>query len=322
MLTLRIVSLLSLTLASASVVAQVPQALSSSAVPIPPGERALPMIMADQPIVVQGATKDLEGPVFLPDGTLLFSDVQGGRVMRLDRSGRIASLVKLAGLMPGGMALGPDRRLYIAAANSSGGGAVVSMALDGSDQRVIVPVAAGFSPNDLVFDHAGGFYFTDARGGIGAPEGGVWYVKGDAKPLPVLQHLPVANGIALSPDDKTLWVGGFALGQLHRLNLTNATTTAPFGATTAYHFTGSAPDSMRADAAGRVYVSLYGQGRILVFTPTGLPLAQIVLPGRDAGRNLNLTSLALRSGSSDIAIVTSDGRPGGNATIFHARMPN
>lgn len=322
MLALRIVSLLSLTLASASVAGQAPPKLSSSAVPIPPGERDLPMIMADQPIVVSGATKDLEGPVFLPDGTLLFSDTQGGRVMRLDRSGRIASVVKLAGLMPGGMALGPDRRLYIAAANTSGGGAVVSMALDGSDQQVIVPEAAGFAPNDLVFDHAGGFYFTDARGGIGASEGGVWYVKGNAKPVPVLQHVSVANGIALSPDDKTLWVGGFALGQLHRLNLTDATRIAPFGATTAYHFNGSAPDSMRSDATGRVYVSLYGQGRILVFTPTGLPLAQIVLPGRDAGRNLNLTSLALRSGSSDLAIVASDGRPGGNATIFHAQMPN
>lgn len=316
-------AILALGSANPSLAGQVSPPLATSTVPIPPGERELPAIVADRPIAVPGATKDLEGPVFLPDGSLLFSDVQGGRIMRLDPSGRVAAVTKLAGgLMPGGMALGPDKRLYVAAPGAKGGGAILSMAIDGSDQRTIVPESAGFAPNDLVFAPSGGFYFTDARGGIGQPDGGVWYVASGAQPVPVLRHIAIANGIALSPDGRTLWVGEYALGRLYRLDLKDATSPVPFGATTVYHFTGPAPDSMRVDERGRVYVSLYGQGRILVFTPTGLPLAQIVLPGRDAGRNLNLTSLALRPSSSDIAIVTSDGRPGGKATIFHAHFPN
>jgi lactonase len=298
-----------------------PLPVSPSVVPIPPAEQSLPMTVADRPIVVPGATKDLEGPIYLPSGDLLFSDVQGGRVLRLDRNGRISPVVKLIGLMPGGMALAPDGRVFIAAANDKGGGAIISMAPDGSAQRTIVPESAGMAPNDVVFDAHGGFYFTDARGTVGEATGGVWYVAPGGAPVAVVQHVAVANGIALSPDGKQLWIGEFALGRLYRIDLKTATTPAPFGAVTAYHFTGPAPDSMRTDPTGRVYVAMYGQGRILVFSSTGLPIGQIVLPGRDTGHNLNLTSLAVQPSTGDITIVASDGAAGGKATIFHAHAP-
>jgi lactonase len=299
--------------------AQVTASTPGSVVPIPPAELALTTTVADRPIRVPGATLDLEGPVFLPNGDLLFSDVQGRRVMRLDERDRLTTVVTLASLMPGGMALAPDGRVFIAAANDTGGGAIIAMRPDGSQQETIVRESAGFAPNDLAFDAQGGFYFTDARGSIGEPTGGVWYVaSGGAAPVPVVQHLSVANGLSLSPDGKRLWVGEFALGRLYRIDLKDAFTPAPFGATTAYQFTGPAPDSMRVDGAGNVYVALYGQGRVVAFSPSGLPLGQILLPGRDEGRNLNTTSMAIRPATRELVIVTSDGKPGGRAMIFHA----
>ncbi|QJU58228.1 SMP-30/gluconolactonase/LRE family protein [Sphingomonas sp. AP4-R1] len=292
-----------------------------SIVPIPPAEKALPTTIADRPIVVPGVTMDLEGPVFLPNGDLLFPDVQGGRVLRLDRRGRVTPVVKLPGLMPGGMALGPDGRVFVAAANDKGGGAIVAMAIDGTQQTMIVAESAGLTPNDIVFVARGGFYFTDARGSIGEATGGVWYVAPGSAPVPVVRHLAVANGIALSPDGKRLWIGEFALGRLYRIDLKDATTPAPFGAVTAYHFTGPAPYSMRVDTQGRVYVCLYGQGRILIFSPTGLPVAQIVLPDRDAGQNLHLTSLAIQPATGEIEIVSSDGAEENAGMIFRAHVP-
>ncbi|UFN51557.1 SMP-30/gluconolactonase/LRE family protein (plasmid) [Roseomonas sp. OT10] len=295
---------------------------AESAVPVPPAERALPTILADRPVTVPGAKLDLEGPVFERTGGLIFSDVQGGRVLRLDRSGRIASISKLDGLMPGGMAIARDGRIFIAAGNGKGGGAIVAMEPDGTSLRTVLPEDAGFFPNDLIFDAAGGFYFTDARGTVGDPAGGVWYVPpGGGPPVPIVRNLAVANGIALSPDGKRLWVGEYALGRLYRLDLVGATAVAPFGAAVTYHFTGPAPDSMRVDSEGRVYVALYGQGRILIFSREGLPIRQVLLPGRDAGRNLHVTSMAIRPGSRDMVIVTSDGAPNGGARIFHARAP-
>ena len=299
--------------------AQVP---GGSPVPVPPAESALPTTIADRPVVVAGAAQDLEGAVFDRDGTLFFSDVQGGRVLRLEEGGRIAEVVKLDGMMPGGLAFARDGRLFAAAGNGRGGGAVLAMRPDGTGLRTILPEGTGLFPNDLVFDATGGFYVTDCRGTVGDPAGGVWYVSpGGAAPVPVVRNLAVANGVALSPDGRRLWVGEFALGRLYRLDLTGATALAPFGAVTAYHFNGPAPDSMRGDAEGRVYVALYGQGRILIFSREGLPVGQILLPGRDAGRNLSLTSLAIRPGRREMAIVTSDGVPGGRATIFHAVAP-
>lgn len=294
-------------------------ALPSSVVPVPPAERGLVTVVANGRMPVPGATKDLEGACFDASGNLLFSDVQGGRVMKRDPRGRISALVTLTGLQPGGLAI-HDGRIFIAAGNGRGGGAVVSIKPDGSDLRTVVPVSAGFMPNDVVFARDGSFYFTDARGTADNPIGGVYLVAaGGGTPEPVLTHVAVANGIALSPDGKTLWVGEFGANRLHRIGLATPTTATPFASTIAYYFIGPAPDSMRVDAQGHVYVAMYGQGRIMVFAPSGLPVGQILLPDRDTGNDLHSTSMAIRPGTHDLAIVTSDGEGGRGASIFGAR---
>jgi lactonase len=56
----------------------------------------------------------------------------------------------------------------------------------------------------LVFDAKGGFYFTDFRGVSTDPKGGVHYVSPDFRTItPVLPHLAMANGIALSPSGRS-----------------------------------------------------------------------------------------------------------------------
>jgi len=113
----------------------------------------------------------------------------------------------------------------------------------------------------LVFDARGGFYFTDFKGNATEPEGGVYYVAPDLiRVTTVLPHLAMANGLALSPDGKQLWVTEFGRNLLHRMELADATTIAPIGSAIAYPFTGPAPDSLRADADGNAYVAIYGQG--------------------------------------------------------------
>jgi sugar lactone lactonase YvrE len=49
---------------------------------------------------------------------------------------------------------------------------------------------------------------------------------------------------------------------------------------------------MRADADGNLYVAMYGQGRVMVFNKNGLPIGQVLLPGRRDGHNLRSTSMA------------------------------
>ena len=172
-----------------------------------------------------------------------------------------------------------------------------------------------------MFDARGGFYFADFRGASTDAKGSVYYVSPNSGTItPVLPHPAMANGVALSPDGKELWATEFSRNLLHRVELANATTATPCGTAIAYHFTGPAPDSMRADAdpEGNLYVAMYGQGRVLAFNRNGIPIGQVLLPGREEGHNLRSTSMAIRPGTDNLRIVASDGTSGQGATIFRA----
>jgi lactonase len=263
----------------------------------------------------------LEGPAFDRDGNLLFCDVSGSRVLRVTPDKHLSVVVSQKQVSPGGIAIHKDGRIFVAAINLvQGTGEIIAVKPDGAERQTIVPSDAGYMPNDLVFDPNGGFYFTDFRGTSTKPEGGVYYVSPDLKTItPVLPHLSEANGIALSPDGKRLWTTEFGRNLLHRIDLETPTQIAPIGTAIPYHFTGAAPDSMRADSDGNLYVAMYGQGRVLVFNRNGIPIGQVLLPGRDEGHNLESTSMAIKPGTNDLYIVTTDAQDGQGATIFHAK---
>jgi gluconolactonase len=54
-----------------------------------------------------------EGPLALPDGSLLVCELAGGRLSRVDGETGAISLVALTGGSPNGAALGPDGRCYV-----------------------------------------------------------------------------------------------------------------------------------------------------------------------------------------------------------------
>ena len=295
-------------------------AQTRGAVPIPPSERALQTVVAEPWFKVSEEGLILEGAIFDPSGDLLFCDVSGRRVLRLTPDKQLSTVVTLEALSPGGLAVHKDGRLFIAALDIPNiRGAILAVNSDGSGLQTIIPPVAGYLPNDLVFDARGGLYFTDFKGTATEPRGGVYYATPDLATIkPVLPHLAMANGLALSPDGKSLWATEFGRNLLHRIELADATTIAPIGSAIAYHFVGPAPDSMRADADGNVYVAIYGQGRVLAFNRSGIPIGQVLMPGRDGGHNLATTSLAIRPGTHGLYVVTNDAAGGQGATVFHS----
>jgi lactonase len=295
---------------------------SRGPVPIPPSERGLQTVVAEPWFKVSPDGIVLEGPAFERNGDLLFCDVSGRRVLRLTPAKQLSTVITLDDLAPGGLALHTDGRIFIAAMNlTKGTGSIMAVKPDGTGMQTIVPVAAGYMPNDLVFDTRGGLYFSDFRGISTEPKGGAYYGSPDFKTItPVLPRLAMANGIALSPDGKNLWITEFSRNLLHRVELDSPASIAPIGTAIPYHFIGPAPDSMRADSDGNLYVAIYGQGRVMVFNKIGIPIGQVLLPGRDDGHNLQSTSMAIAPGTDDLYIVTSDGNGGQGATIFHAKV--
>lgn len=288
--------------------------------PIPPSERELPSVTAEPFFKVSETPLGLEGPAFDRHGNLLFVDIYGGRVLRLSPDRVLSTVYADTSLLPVGIAIHKDGRIFVAGVGDFKSGRVIALDPDGHRARTIVPPDAGYVPDDLVFDRDGGFYFTDFKGTSTCPTGGVYYVSPDFQTITaVLPNMAAANGVALSPDDKVLWATEFCAGRLHRANLQDAVTVAHFGTTVPYHFVGQAPDSMRCDADGNVYVAMYHQGRIVAFSPYGIPIGQILLPGREDNHFLKSSSLAFVPGSSEIAIVARDELGGRGAMIFRAR---
>jgi lactonase len=284
-------------------------------------EKDLPTVTAEQWMKVSDKPLQLEGPSFDREGNLLFVEVFGGQVLKVDTQKKLTVVVPKNELGSAGLAIHKDGRLFVAGlGNFKDSGNLTAYKPDGSGAQVIIPGSANFLVDDLVFDSAGGFYFTDFKGTSTEPTGGVYYVPADGKKIvPILPKLAIANGIALSPDGKTLWVTEFATGLLHRIELKDATTIAPFGEAVVYRFNGPSPDSMRVDQDGNLYVAMYSQGRVLVLNPSGLPIGQILIPGRETGHFLHSTSMAIKPGTNEIYLVSNDGKLGKGSAIFRAK---
>jgi len=255
--------------------------------PIPTAERDLPTAIAEPyfQVATEGQVA-LEGPAFDRQSNLLFVDVYGGRVMRLSPDRQLTTLYTDKDLHPAGIAIHKDGRIFVAAVgamNARGyfdAGTIIALDPDGSNRQTIVPPSAGHVVDDMVFDNQGGFYFTDFRGTSTEAKGGVFYVTPDFKTItPVMPNMCAANGVALSPDGAVLWATEYCLNRLHRIELAAPGQIARFGASVPYHCIGRAPDSMRTDSAGNAYVAMNWQGRILVFSPYGVPIGQILVPG-------------------------------------------
>jgi lactonase len=288
---------------------------------IAPSERDLPTVTAELWKQVSEQALQLEGPSFDREGNLLFVEVFGGQVLKIDVEGQLSVVVPKNALGSAGLAIHKDGRLFVAGlGNFKDTGNLTVYEADGTGRQVLIAGSRHHLVDDLVFDRLGGFYFTDFRGTSTEPTGGVFYVAPDGQSIvPILPKLAIANGIALSPDGKTLWVTEFATGLLHRIELQDATTLAPFGEAVVYRFNGPSPDSMRVDADGNLYVAMYSQGRVLVLNPNGTPIGQILIPGRETGHFLRSTSLAIKPGSNEVYLVSNDGNLGQGSAIFRAR---
>ena len=170
-----------------------------------------------------------EGPVAMPDGSVILVEIERRTLSRVMPDGKIHVIATLGG-GPNGAAMGPGGKIYVT--NNGGLEFVVrpgktfpiAQARDyktGSIQ-VVDPESGKFEtlydacdgrklcgPNDLVFDGAGGFWFTD----LGktrerdADRGAVYYAKADGSLIQeAIFPLERPNGIGLSPDVKTLYV--------------------------------------------------------------------------------------------------------------------
>jgi gluconolactonase len=235
-----------------------------------------------------------EGPVALPDGSVLVVEIERGTLSRVAADGTVEVVVECGG-GPNGAAVGPDGLVYV---TNNGGftwvdGRPTVQAADyrgGSVQRVDVRTGTVETlyercgdhplkgPNDLVFDRTGGFWFTDPgkRRERDRDRGGLYYARADGSEIrEVIYPLNHPNGVGLSPAGDRVYVAETETARVFAWTLS-----AP-GEIADYRGRETRPtllaglggwqwlDSLAVDADGNVCVATIRNGGITVISADG-----------------------------------------------------
>lgn len=275
--------------------------------------------------------KFTEGPVWVGDG-LLFSDPNANTIYKYSKEGKLSVFKTPSGYsgadiaeyrQPGsnGITLDPAGNIVI---DQHGNRRVVRLEKDGGE-TVLADRFQGRrlnSPNDLVYRSDGTLFFTDPSFGLPKfgddprkelPFSGVYSLRAETRPSGSvaagrrdnenrLQLLTTEftgpNGIALSPDEKNLYVGNWDDNRkvVYRYELRPDGTVK--NGRLFFDFTSfkgeDAIDGIKVDANGNLYVS--APGGLQILAPDGKHLGTIVTPrhvhnmawGDDDGKALYL----------------------------------
>ncbi len=282
-------------------------------VPIPYSERELQSVVAKPFVKVSDKQSDLEGVCFDKTGrTMYFVNCPENHVCSLNmETKQIKVLCEVNKYAPGtwiaSVKVHKDGRLfvpYFTLDHKDGGIFFINPDRSGFTQ---VEAAKGLVADDISFDSKGGMYITDMSGLPTELTGTVAYIPADGnKCHTVIRNLAAPNGIALSSDEKVLWVTDTLTGNIIRNELTENGEILPFCQTVVYCVKGHCgPDSIELDEDGNVYNAIYPQGRVIVYNQNGYPIGQILMPGRDEGQLLSTTHATLRPNTREVYICTN-----------------
>ncbi|MCH9674469.1 MAG: SMP-30/gluconolactonase/LRE family protein [Gammaproteobacteria bacterium] len=250
-----------------------------------------------------------EGPIAMPDGSVVLVEIERQTLSRISATGDISVIANLGG-GPNGAAIGPDGRCYVC--NNGGfrwhygddgsiaptlqddqytGGSIQAVDLaTGKFETLYTATDRGplRGPNDIVFDDAGGFWFTD----LGKTRerdmdrGFVCYAKTDGTECrEVIRAMVTPNGVGLSPDEKTLYAAETLTGRVWAWQLSSPgkVNFERTGTVNRGHLLVGLPgyqefDSLAVDAGGYVCVATLQNGGITAVSPDGKDITHYPMP--------------------------------------------
>jgi len=223
----------------------------------------------------------LEGPVFDAAGNLYVTDIPFGRIFRIDAAGEWDLVAEWDG-EPNGAKFLNERELLVTDYRNG------LMACDVTTGAVRPYLERRNSErfkgvNDLVFDSLGNLYFSDqGQTGLHDPSGRLYRLRPNGQFDLLLANVPSPNGVALSSDERVLYLGVTRGNQVWRVPLLDDGSVAKVGAFfTSYGPSG--PDGLAVDVNGRVIVANPGLGLCWVLNERAEP--ELVLKSV-AGRSL------------------------------------
>jgi len=248
-----------------------------------------------------------EGPVAMPDGSVILVEMLGKRLTRVQPDGSKETIAEIPG-GPNGAAIGPDGAMYLC--NNGGcftpleigdlllpGRFDPSAYIGGRIQRVDLANGAVTdlytecdgrplrAPNDLVFDADGGFWFTDHGIRDGAARTSdltsIYYAKPDGSHISEQVHpVEAPNGIGLSPDGSKLYWAETHNGRVFRRTIGSPGQLVPAIPLDPSVCLAGLPgyqllDSLGIDGGGNICVATLVNGGITVISADGTSISHI-----------------------------------------------
>lgn len=237
--------------------------------------------------VIREGFEGTEGPIALADGAIVFTENRADRLVKIAPDNSVSTFLEKTG-GANALAVRGDGELIAVQTAPPGIAALQPKA------RIIAALYAGKPlnrPNDLALARAGSLYFSDpgAPPAAGTPppatpaRTGLYWIDPRGKVNLVADDIRRPNGVALSPDEKTLYVAdSWSDDLLAYAVAANGSLSArrSFAKTAGFKTTPQGPsggaDGLVVDAVGRVYAAT-GAG-VEVFSPDGRALGVIPLP--------------------------------------------
>jgi gluconolactonase len=231
----------------------------------------------------------LEGPAFDDQGNLWIVSIESGNIEKVTPNGQCTTATKTGGEPQGlkfhnGRLYGVDRKRGVFTIDPQSG--------EVQDYARYFYNENFRGPNDLVIDQTGGIYFTDPWGSsVLNPRGGLYYVspEPEKKVTRLADNLAFPNGVTLSPDDKTLYIGDFNAQRVISVPIASpGAIDIGFAHVAAYLSGGWGTDGMTTDAKGDVYVAHYMGKEVVVLDPDGFIIGTIPLPPEAGAQTTNV----------------------------------
>lgn len=251
-----------------------------------------------------------EGPAVDSEGNIYFTMLTGGEVGRWSREAGFTVWAK--GDCPNGQLITAAGDHWVCESRS---GLVSRYDARGACQGTVARfpfagVQAGV-PNDLVLASNGDLYFTDSTRHTGK----VFCLSNDGHERVVAREIDYANGLALSHDEKTLYIAESYKNRILAVALREESPPVVW-AQLPGHSDGdpvkNLPDGLALDQEGRLWVAHYGMQALQVLAPDGTWLFSIdtLLP-----LTSNLYFLSETSTEKVVIVTGGYGEPGPGAVM-------
>lgn len=220
-------------------------------------------------------TEGIEGPAVNKAGEVFAVNFnEQGTIGKVDKTGKAEVFITLPeGSIGNGIRFDKDHNMFVA----DYAGHKVYRLKNGSNTLEVWAEEANMNqPNDLAISDAGFIYLSDPN--WAESTGNIWMVTPSAEVHLLESDMGTTNGIEVSPNGKLLYVNESVQRRVWKYDiLKNGTIT---NKRLFVSFEDYGMDGMRCDKRGNLYITRYDKGTVVMISPRGKLLKEIVLQGK------------------------------------------